>query len=334
MIFLATSARFTMKVMLTLVLFSYFAITSVSAATVYMTPSDQVLARGDVIPVKVRLDTANDCINAVDITLRFPIEVVNVIDIGRGESVVTLWIEDPYYDNEEGFVRLVGGIPGGYCGRIPGDPRMTNVLAEIIFQVTGQPSGNEDSNEAGLTFIESSQVLLHDGMGSEADVYFDGATLTIDDTLPVGTNEWLQLLREDDVMPEPFAIELVREPTVFGGRYYIIFSTVDKQSGIDHYQIRETDIDRDGYVRGTNDRSIWVRGKSPHILDDQTLNSKIEVKAIDKAGNERLSVLVPDESLREKVPVSFHLLWIGFLGFIIVAIRGVFLMVRRIVYKA
>ena len=42
----------------------------------------------------------------------------------------------------------------------------------------------------------------------------------------------------------------------------------------------------------------WVEAESPYVLKDQSLNSTIRVKAIDKAGNETIAVLVPDPALR------------------------------------
>jgi subtilase family serine protease len=42
----------------------------------------------------------------------------------------------------------------------------------------------------------------------------------------------------------------------------------------------------------------WVTAQSPYVLDDQSLNSTIRVKAIDKAGNEFIATLVPEEGKR------------------------------------
>ena len=42
----------------------------------------------------------------------------------------------------------------------------------------------------------------------------------------------------------------------------------------------------------------WVRESSPYVLKDQSLNSTLRVKAFDKAGNEYVATLVPDESMR------------------------------------
>jgi hypothetical protein len=41
-----------------------------------------------------------------------------------------------------------------------------------------------------------------------------------------------------------------------------------------------------------------VETGSPYVLIDQSLNSTIRVRAIDKAGNVRIATLVPDPALR------------------------------------
>jgi hypothetical protein len=61
---------------------------------------------------------------------------------------------------------------------------------------------------------------------------------------------------------------------VFDGNYYVVFSTVDKQSGLDHYEIFES--------------GAWKAVSSPYKLRNQSLKGGVQIKAIDKAGNERL----------------------------------------------
>ncbi len=46
-------------------------------------------------------------VNAVDITLRFDPEKVEVLEVDRGQSVLTIWTEDPIIEN--GKVQLRGG---------------------------------------------------------------------------------------------------------------------------------------------------------------------------------------------------------------------------------
>jgi hypothetical protein len=84
---------------------------------------------------------------------------------------------------------------------------------------------------------------------------------------------------------------------VFGGLYYIVFSTVDKQSGVDHYEVFEN--------------GAWEKVVSPYKLPDQSLKSEIKVKAIDKAGNERVGDYAGDVIPPSQAPVNPYdsLLW-------------------------
>ena len=71
--------------------------------------------------------------------------------------------------------------------------------------------------------------------------------------------------------------------------HFLIFSTTDKQTGIDCYEIKEGEKD-------------WKKEKSPYLLEDQTLRSIIKVRAVDKAGNERIIWIKPLKEAKEPLP--------------------------------
>lgn len=94
----------------------------------------------------------------------------------------------------------------------------------------------------------------------------------------------------DTMLPEEFEPEIAE----IEGKNYLAFATVDSMSGVDHYEIIEAD--ERGYLRGFTQKEIkedWKVGESPYLLEDQDLRSKILVKAVDKAGNERVAEIVP-----------------------------------------
>jgi hypothetical protein len=270
---------------------------SAYTATLYVDPDVGVYERGDTFVAKIRIDNEDECINAVQVELAYSPSYLRAVDTSVGRSILTHWIERPTIDKEAGRISFVGGVPGGYCGRIPGDPGLTNILAEVVFQPRDLSSG-EMGATTSLWFTEESRVLLADGMGTEAPLTTLGAEYTKGEVATMVVNTYFDELRADTTPPEPFTIELVRESSVFGGRYFIVFSTTDKQSGIDHYQVRESDIDREGFVRGSRQQAVFTIAESPYPLRDQTLNSVITVRAVDKAGNIRTAVFVPDESMR------------------------------------
>ncbi|MFH1423699.1 MAG: hypothetical protein ABIG29_01985, partial [Candidatus Nealsonbacteria bacterium] len=133
---------------------------------------------------------------------------------------------------------------------------------------------------AKVEFLESSQILLNDGLGTPVKFSTRGAEFTISpkpfDAAPLdparGRNEWQEEIAKDTVPPEIFKIEINQDPLIFEEKYFIIFSTTDKQTGIDYYEIKEREGD-------------WVKTTSPYMLEDQGLRSIIRVRAVDKAGN-------------------------------------------------
>ena len=88
----------------------------------------------------------------------------------------------------------------------------------------------------------------------------------------------------DVTIPKEFEVKIGQDPTMYEGKYFVSFSTTDETSGIDHYEILET--------RGKG-QVEWKIAESPCVLEDQSLQSIIRIKAIDKAGNERTSEISP-----------------------------------------
>jgi len=88
----------------------------------------------------------------------------------------------------------------------------------------------------------------------------------------------------DTAPPEEFEPQIGQDPTVFGGKYFLSFATIDRMSGVAHYEISETRNQK---------QEAWKVGESPYLLEDQGLRSIIKVKAVDKAGNERIAEYLP-----------------------------------------
>jgi len=282
----------------------FFLALPASAATIYIDPGRGTLGRGDAITTAVRImpdKQTGECINVIDAVVTYT-ENIQPVDISVGRSIVSLWVEPPTINKENRTITFAGGIPNGYCDRVDGDPRLTNVIAEIIFRSPGMQVGGSDETEARIDFAPETQVLLNDGSGTRAPLIALGGTFVLEKTSSSGgiVDEWRDVVRADNQSPEEFSIELVKdeEGIDFGGRYYIIFNTSDKQSGITHYEIMEEPVVKLGQFNWGGLDAGWVKESSPYVLDDQTLNSIIRVKAIDKAGNEYIATYIPDESQR------------------------------------
>ncbi len=303
------------------------------AALLYFDPSDVEISRGDSITADLRIDTdEGECINTVDATIHYD-PSINVVDISRGDSILNIWVESPVIDKEKHTVHFAGGIPGGYCGRIPGDPSLTNVILKLALQSPGFTIGGGDNTKSPRLWLDdSSQVLLHDGYGTPATLKLQDATIHLLDTAGSEVlDEWRGDVQNDTEQPSDFSITLTRDDFAFNNKYFIVFNSSDKQSGIDHYEVMEEPFSEFYTFKWGRADAPWIRTESPYILKDQTLNSTIRVKAIDKAGNSRISTLVPDTALRSMSQNSL-MLWSligGTILLILVLAYFAFWMIRK-----
>lgn len=284
------------------------------AAALYFDPGLASLGRGDTEIISVRLDTdeaQEECINAIEgvIELTGPIQAV---DISLGESILSLWVEEPTIAKDGRQISFAGGVPNGYCGRIVGDPRLTNTLFSLVVQANPIAPADGKTVEATIAFIEPTQVYLNDGFGTTVTPNVTPSIVTVLPTLSTATsNAWQAAVSADQIKPEEFSIQLAQDPLIANGRYYITFNTTDKQTGVDRYEIIEEPLAQFGSFSWGRANAPWIEIRSPYVLKDQSLNSVIRVKAIDKAGNEYIATLIPDEDLRS-VPVTRVLVLVSF----------------------
>jgi hypothetical protein len=270
---------------------------TIHAAELYIDPQEGTYSPGETFMVLVRLHNAGECINAANVELSYPTDILRAVDFSRGDSIFSMWAVEPLLDTTKGTVSFAGGIPGGYCGRIEGDPSLSNILGKAVFTVIG---GAE--KKASIDFISSTRVYLNDGAGTPAALTTRGTLVRVGTSSVVVENPWLKEIKEDTTPPEAFAVEVESTAGVFGGKYYAVFSTIDKQSGLDHFEIHE----------GNGWRTIT----SPYVLRQQSLIAigPIEIRAVDKAGNMRLgeytqNVLPPRQfSYNEFIPFGIFLL--------------------------
>ena len=273
------------------------------AASLYIDPPFSELNRGDAVELSVRLDVdeqAGECVNAVDAVLTYSESIVPV-DVSLGDSIFSMWVEQPTINKQDRTISFAGGMPNGYCGRVTGDPRLTNNLVKLIFRSPGFSigGGDIDNSSAKVEFTDETTAYLNDGFGTQVVPQTYGASMKLSKNAGAGiVNPWQEEVNSDIIPPEEFSIFLRKGQLEFSGKYYISFNTTDKQTGVDEYQIMEEPVEQFGSFTWGRADAPWITARSPYILNDQSLNSIIRVRAIDKAGNEYVATLLPEESMR------------------------------------
>ena len=162
-----------------------------------------------------------------------------------------------------------GIIPGGYSDK-------NGLLITLYFE--GVKEGT-----AEIKIKDDSKILLNDGLGTPARSSFSPAVINIKIS---NEEEPLKFKFTEKILPESFTPIVSHSNEIYDGEYFLVFSTQDKNSGIDYYEVSEGD-------------ELFKIATSPHLLKNQNLDERIRVRAIDKAGNIRMEI-IPVEKTEEE----------------------------------
>lgn len=117
-------------------------------------PSSGTFTQGSTFEVPLYINTKGSSVGALELHMSFDPNVLSVVKPSGGSSVIGLWIEAPSYDNTKGTITFIGGVPRGIT-------TSSGLIAVITFEAKNVGSGS-------LSILNSSRILLNDGVGSPA----------------------------------------------------------------------------------------------------------------------------------------------------------------------
>jgi len=231
------------------------------AAEFFLDAESLEVGVGQTFEVTAYLNTQEDDINAVEGLISFPGELLEVVEVREGSSIVSFWVEEPEATSKES-IGFSGIIPGGFAG-------VKGKVVSIVFESKKEGSGAIE--------FENMTALINDGEATPASVSSLPLRLVVTNTAnPKDLEEFA--VSEDKAPPEIFTPTVSLLPDIKKNKYFLVFSTQDKLSGIDYYEIKEG-----------NRRTKVV--ESPYLLRRQNLDVDIAVTAVDKSGNERIAMI-------------------------------------------
>lgn len=271
------------------------------ASQVFFEPAEITAPVNSISEIKVFLTAEKgEDINALEINMEYPTEFVKLKDWSNGNSIISLWIKEP--KNNNGTFSFQGIIPGGYNEK-------KGLLMVLYFESLKE-------GDAEIAIKDDSLVLLNDGEGTEAKTLFSSAKI-ISESSAEGAP---RLEFTENIPPEPFTPIISHSDEIYGGNYFLIFSTQDKNSGINYYEVSE----------GGEPFRI---AQSPYLLRNQRLDEDIKVKAVDKAGNERMEMVAARQAkkIKERKITEPELILLGILLLAVVVIfaKYVYTKIRR-----
>lgn len=246
-----------------------FGVSVAEAAELRFDSSNKEISRMEEFAVDLLIDTQGDIVNAIQAEIHYPKDILKLIGIHDGNSIASLWIEKA--KDTDGKITFSGLIPGGFNGLI--DPLSYpkiypgNVL-KLIFK--GEIKG------IGEIKIVNQHILKSDGKGTEVVTTVKPMTVSVTQYSLDQKYEF-----KDIVSPEFESISIEKRGSVFKNKRGLVFLANDKETGVKEYYIKIGD-------------EKWVPTVSPFELKDYLTDKKINIKAVDHAGNEKVAeILLP-----------------------------------------
>lgn len=228
---------------------------------------------GQEFQVDFILDTKMENINAIEGSVVFDSTIFSLKEIRSADSVVALWVKNPAQGNTAGVVDFAGITPGGYNSQ--GEQ---GKIFSLVFSATKE-------GEGVIRVSDSLAALISDGQGTKAEAAFTPATIVV--LRGVSTPPLPVLF--DTEKPEPLFVEIIKNESLDKNKWVAVFYTQDKKSGISHYEIAE----QAGQQISDYTKLQWRSAQNPEVLLDQDRRSFVYIKAVDKAGNEIISIVSP-----------------------------------------
>lgn len=123
------------------------------SASLYLSPYSGTFYVGSTFDVSIFVNTEENNINAVEVSLSFPPELLQVTSPTASFSFISIWADQPSYSNKDGTISFKGGVPN------PGIKTSAGLVSTITFRA-------KSPGVAKISFSDSSKILLSDGKGT------------------------------------------------------------------------------------------------------------------------------------------------------------------------
>lgn len=140
------------KIVLTFFLFLLLP-TITFGATLGFSPASGSYQQGSVLTVNVYANSGKTALNALSGGVSYPKDLLEVISVSKGQSIISLWVQEPSFSNTAGTVNFEGIVLN------PGYNGTNGKVLTINFKV-------KSAGTANLSF-SSGSILANDGEGSE-----------------------------------------------------------------------------------------------------------------------------------------------------------------------
>ncbi len=138
---------------LLLIVFSLFFGKVAHAATLSLMPTSSSISVGNIVSIKVVVNTSGKYINNGEASIQFPTDLLEVVSISKNSSIFSLWVEEPSFSNYNGKISFNGGVP------TPGFIGSNGTIASVTFKA-------KKAGTASVIFGDAA-IRENDGFGTD-----------------------------------------------------------------------------------------------------------------------------------------------------------------------
>lgn len=160
-------ARYRLFSIITLALLMLvFLPTAADAAVLSVVPAKLTTSQDQLAVVEVRLNSEQQVVNAVEGKVTYDPSALEIVDVSKAGSFLTLWVEGPKVDAIAGVVSFVGGVPNG-----------SYVINGRVLTLVFRPK-TLGATAIGIDTALSS-VRLNDGLGTATPLRVETSAVTV-----------------------------------------------------------------------------------------------------------------------------------------------------------
>src|SRR3989344_4332641 len=89
---------------------------SLASTQVFFEREVKEVKRGDVFSVNLKISSPDKSINVINGFVSYNKDILNIKNVKIDNSFLSMWVEEPTFDNETGILNFTGGVPNGYIG--------------------------------------------------------------------------------------------------------------------------------------------------------------------------------------------------------------------------
>lgn len=124
-----------------------------ATASLSLSPTQGTFIVGNTFDISIFVNTNDNDINTVETNIKFTPETIQIVSPSAGQSLISMWVTQPTFSNEQGTIYFAGGIPS------PGINTTAGLISTITFRAKAP-------GEAKIEILPASKVLLNDGKGT------------------------------------------------------------------------------------------------------------------------------------------------------------------------